>query len=333
MNDELKNLTVLRSSGHTVFKIGIDIGGTNTDIGLVNKSGVVVARKNLKTAQYSDARLFVDALVEDIQRLMLENNIKKIAGIGIGAPCGNFYEGTIDDAANLNFRGKIPLKKMLETQLNVSVVLTNDANAALYGEMIYGGAKGMKNVVMFTLGTGVGGAIAVDGKILYGSDGFAGELGHSILFPFGRKCNCGNEGCLEMYASIRGISQTCLELLLKFPENELNKISKDALSPKIIAEFAHNGNYVANETYRKTGEWLGIALANAVVFSSPEAIFLAGGIVNAGEILLKPTRDSFTKHKLFVYKNDIPILVSQLNENDAAVLGAAALLDYIDFHR
>jgi len=308
-------------------KIGIDIGGTNTDIGLVNKNGVVVARKILKTAQYFDAQLFVDTLVDVIQRLMLENNMDKIAGIGIGAPCGNFYEGTIDDAANLNFRGKTPLKTMLETQLNVPVVVTNDANAALYGEMIYGSAKGMRNVVMFTLGTGVGGAIAVDGKILYGSDGFAGELGHSILIPFGRKCNCGNEGCLEMYASIRGITQTCLELLEKYPENELNRIPINELSPKVIAEFAHNGNYVAKETYGKTGEWLGIALANAVVFSSPEAIFLAGGIVNAGEILLKPTRDSFTKHKLFVYKNDIPILVSQLSENDAAVLGAAALID------
>jgi len=203
-------------------------------------------------------------------------------------------------------------------------VVTNDANAAVYGEVIYGGAKGMKDVVMFTLGTGVGGGIVIDGKLLYGSDGFAGELGHATLVPFGRKCNCGNVGCLEMYASIRGIIQTCAELLEQFPENELAKIPTETLTPKIIAEAAYNGNAVAIETYRKTGEWLGIALANAVAFSSPEAIFLMGGIVNAGKVLLKPTRESFAKHKLFIYKN-IPILTSQLDKNDVAVLGAAAL--------
>jgi glucokinase len=184
----------------------------------------------------------------------------------------------------------------------------------------------MKDVVMFTLGTGVGGAIAVNGKLLYGSDGFAGELGHATLIPSGRKCNCGNEGCLEMYASVRGITQTCIELLTQFPENELAKIPRELLNPKIIADAACKGNAVAIETYRKTGEWLGIAIANAVVFSSPEAVFITGGIASNGEILLTPARESFAKHKLFVYKNDIPILLSQLNENDAAILGAAALV-------
>ena len=308
------------------FSIGIDIGGTNTDIGLVSPEGKVIARKHLHTAQYFDAQTFVNDMVVAIKELMLENHIVQIAGVGIGAPCGNYYEGVIDDAANLNFRGKTPLKKMLEAQLNVPVVVTNDANAAAYGEMIYGGAKGMKDVVMLTLGTGVGSGIIIDGKLLYGSDGFAGELGHTILIPFGRKCTCGNQGCLEMYASIRGITQTCLELLEQFPENELAKIPKEKIDPKVIAETAYSGNPVAIETYRKTGEWLGIALANAVVFSSPEAIFLTGGIMNAGELLLKPTRESFEKHKLFLYKKDIPILRSQLNENDAAILGAAALV-------
>jgi glucokinase len=308
----------------TPSSIGIDIGGTNTDIGLVDVAGMVMARSHLKTAHYFDAQLFAEDLVNVIKKLMLENNIEKIAGVGIGAPCGNFYDGTIDDAANLNFRGKTPLKKMLEAQLHVPVVLTNDANAAVYGEMIYGGAKGMKNIVMFTLGTGVGGGIIVDGKLLYGSDGLAGELGHSILVPFGRKCTCGNHGCLEMYASIRGIIQTCTELLEQSPENELAKIP--SLTPKIIADAAYQGNTIAIETYRKTGEWLGIALANAVTFSSPEAIFLMGGIVNSGDILLKPTKESFAKHKLFLYRRDIPVLASQLNENAAAILGAAALV-------
>jgi len=307
------------------LSIGVDIGGTNTDIGLVGANGAVIARSNLRTAQYFDAQLFVNDIAEVIRKLMKENNIEKIKGVGIGAPCGNFHEGTIEDAKNLNFRGKIPLKKMLEAQLHVPVVVTNDANAAVYGEVVYGGAKGMKDVVMFTLGTGVGGGIITDGKLLYGSDGFAGELGHATLVPFGRKCNCGNAGCLEMYASIRGIIQTCTELLEQSPENELAKTPKEALTPKIIAEVAYNGNAVAIETYRKTGEWLGIALANAVTFSSPEAIFLMGGIVKAGEILLKPTRASFAKHKLFIYK-EIPILTSQLDENDAAILGAASLV-------
>jgi len=310
----------------TSFSIGIDIGGTNTDIGLVSANGNVIASISLQTAQYFDAQLFVNDIGSAIHKLMLNNNIERIIGVGVGAPCGNFYEGTIDDATNLNFRGKTPLKKILEAQLQVPVVVTNDANAAVFGEMIYGGAKGMKNVVMFTLGTGVGGGIIIDGKLLYGSDGFAGELGHAILVPFGRKCTCGNNGCLETYTSIRGIIQTCTELLALSPDNELSQISKEILTPKVIADAAEKGNVVAIETYRKTGEWLGIALANAVVFSAPEAIFLAGGIVNAGEILLKPTRESFAKHKLFLYKNDIPILPSQLNENHAAILGAAALV-------
>ena len=305
--------------------IGIDIGGTNTDIGLVSAVGQMVARRHLHTTRYFDAQSFVNDIVGAIKNLMLENNISQIMGVGIGAPCGNFFEGTIEDAANLNFRGKIPLGKMLEAQLQVPVVVTNDANAAVYGEMIFGGARGMKDVVMFTLGTGVGGGIIIDGKPLYGSDGFAGELGHAILIPNGRTCNCGRQGCLEMYASMRGIVQTCVELLVQFPENELAKIPKEKLDPKTIAEAALNGNAAAIETYRKTGEWLGIALANAVAFSSPEAIFLTGGSVNAGELLLKPTRESFTKHKVPLY-HDIPILRSQLNENEAAILGAAALV-------
>jgi glucokinase len=308
------------------YAIGIDIGGSNTNIGLVSPNGAVVARGNLKTAKYLDAQLYVNDMVYIIHKLMQENNIKEVVGIGIGAPCGNFEEGTIDDAANLKFRGKTPLKKMIEAQLDVPAVVTNDANAAVCGEMIYGGAKGMKNVIMFTLGTGVGSGIIIDGKLLCGSGGFAGELGHAILVPFGRKCNCGNSGCLEMYTSIRGITLTCTELLKDNPENELSQIPKEALKPRVIAEAAYNGNPIAIETYRKTGEWLGIALANAVTFSSPEAIFLMGGLVKAGDILLKPTRESFVKHKLFVYKNDIPILTSQLHENDVAILGAAALV-------
>lgn len=310
----------------TNFSIGIDIGGTNTDIGLVNDKGIIIARSNLNTSQYFDAQLFVNNIVKVLRKLMLENNVKMIIGIGIGAPCSNFYEGTIEGAKNLNFKGKTPLKQMIEAQMNVPVVVTNDANAAVYGEMIFGGAKGMKNVIMITLGTGIGSGIIIDGKLVYGSDGFAGELGHTILVPFSnRKCSCGNSGCLEMYASIRGIVQTCTEILEQFPKNELAKIPKKDLNPKIIGDAARNGNEVAIETFRQTGEWLGIALANAAAFSSPEAIFLMGGIANAGDILLKPVQESFAKYKLFIYK-DIPVLISQLNANEAAILGAASLV-------
>ncbi|MDR2970550.1 MAG: ROK family protein [Bacteroidales bacterium] len=308
------------------FSIGIDIGGTNTTIGLVRLDGKLVAKQNLNTSQYFDAHKFVDDIVFSVHKIMMENKIKHILGVGIGAPCGNMLEGTIEDAANLKFRGKTPLKQLMETELGIPVVVSNDANAAAYGEMIYGGAKGMKNVVMFTLGTGVGSGIIIDGKLLHGSNGFAGELGHAILIPYGRKCNCGNYGCLEMYASIRGIITTCIELFELWPDDEITQIPREILSPKTIAEAALRGSTIAIETYRKTGEWLGIALANAVTFSDPEAIFLTGGILNAGELLMKPTKESFEKNKLSFYKNNIPILRSQLNENDAAILGAAALV-------
>lgn len=306
-----------------IFSVGIDIGGTNTDIGLVDSVGNCVSVKNIKTEQYDNAEKYAEDLVQTVKLLMEQQQIDSISGIGIGAPCVNFNEQIIDNASNLKMKGKIHLKSLIQKHLNTEVVLANDANAAAQGEMIYGGAKGMKNFIMITLGTGVGSGIVIDGKILHGADGFAGELGHSILIPEGRTCSCGRKGCLEMYVSSRGILQTFRELTKKYPENILCSLPN--LECKQLSEEARKGNPLALETYRKTGYYLGIALANAVNFSSPEAFFLMGGPVKAGNILLEPLRESFNKHKLFVYKKEIPILESSLNANYAAILGAAAL--------
>lgn len=305
--------------------IGIDIGGTNTDIALVDGKGNCLAFRNLKTQNYYDAEIYAADIVESVASLMRENGVAEITGIGIGAPCVNNIKGVIDNASNLNMKGEIHLKELIRKRMDVPVELSNDANAAAYGEMIYGGAQNMKNFIMFTIGTGIGSGIIIDGKMLYGSDGFAGELGHAILFPDGRLCPCGRKGCLEQYVSIRGILQTCQELFPKYPGNPLTQLPEGQLDCKLIAEEAHKGNPLALETYQLTGYWLGIALANAVTFSSPEAIFIMGGPAQAGSVLFEPLRESFRKHKLFVYKNEIPILESALDKSHVAILGAASL--------
>ena len=307
------------------YSIGVDIGGTNTDIGLVDRQGNCIAKNSLKTSQYYDPQIFVNDLVAKIHTLLKQFDVLQLTGIGVGAPCANYYDGSIDYASNLNFKGRVFIREMIQKQLNFPVVITNDANAAAYGEMIYGGAKGMKHFIMITLGTGMGSGIVIDGKILHGYNGFAGELGHCVIIPEGRSCACGNKGCIERYVSHHGITQTCMELLHQNPSNELAQRSAGILNCKTIAEAANAGNPVAIETFNRTGYWLGIALANAVNFSAPEAIFLMGGPVRSGEILLKPLRESFEKHRLFLYNYPLPILVSSLKENDAAILGAAAL--------
>jgi glucokinase len=308
-----------------LFSIGIDIGGTNTDIGLVNDQGEVIAKQNLKTLQYSDPQLFVDDLVKAIQFLVKDINPSSITGVGIGAPAANYYTGSIENATNLNMKGIIPLRDMIHKQFPYPVVVTNDANAATYGEMIYGGAKGMKNFMMFTLGTGVGTGIVIDGTLVYGHDGLAGEMGHAILIPEGRPCGCGNKGCLEKYTSSSGIVWNCLELMPQYPDSILTKDVFHGMTGKNVSDAAKLGDPLAIATYEKTGYLLGIALANAVTFSSPEAIFLMGGPIQAGDVFLDPIKKSFLKHKLFIYNREIPILISSLPENSVAILGAAAL--------
>lgn len=309
------------------YSIGIDIGGTNTDIGIVRDDGLCLAKRNLPTNRYFDASIYVSDICQEITALMQENGIAAIDGIGIAAPAGNYYTGCIENATNLNFKGVIDLAAMFRSHLDVPVVVSNDANAAAYGELVYGGAKGMKHFVMFTLGTGVGSGIVVDGKLVHGKTGGAGELGHAILIPEGRPCGCGRNGCLETYTSATGIRRTALEMLESTPDYDgaLAKVKPEELTSKMVGDAAQNGDPLALKVFEKTGYWLGIALANAVAFSGPEAIFLMGGPVKAGEVLMKPVRESFKKHLCFVYDGSVDVRVSELPDNDAAILGAAAL--------
>ena len=306
------------------YAIGIDIGGTNTDIGIVDKQGNCIGRERILTESYHDPSLYADALAKSIRRLMLTYQVDDISGVGIGAPNGNYYTGCMENAVNLNFKGEVCLRDLIRDRINLPVVITNDANAAAYGEMIYGGAQKMKHFIMITLGTGVGSGIVIDGKLVYGCDGFAGELGHAIVLPNGRACNCGREGCLEQYTSAGGIKKSYIAFA-KEKLGEKYSIKEEDISSKNIAKMAEEGDSVALRVFEFTGEVLGLALANAVAFSSPEAIFLMGGPVKAGEILLEPLRRSFDNNLLFIYKGKVKIFTSQLNENDAAILGAAAL--------
>lgn len=309
------------------YSIGIDIGGTNTDIGLVRSDGCVVARKNLPTRSYYDAAVYVADICLKIKELIKDQQVDAIDGIGVAAPMGNYYTGCIDNATNLNFRGVIDLNALFHQHLDVPVTVSNDANAAAYGELVYGGARGMKNFITFTLGTGVGSGIVVDGKLVHGKTGNAGELGHVILIPGGRPCGCGRHGCLETYTSATGIRQTALELLDKRPQYQgvLSQIKREELTSKHVGDAANNGDPLALEVFEMTGKWLGLAMANAVAFSGPEAIFLMGGPVKAGEILMEPLRRSFAENLCFVYNGSVEIRISELPDNNAAILGAAAL--------
>ncbi len=311
----------------STYSIGIDIGGTNTDIGLVRDDGLCMDKKNLHTNEYLDAKVYVADICSKIKMLMAENKVEAIDGIGIAAPAGNFYTGCIENATNLNFKGVIDLPKLFHEHLDAPVVVSNDANAAAYGELVYGGAKGMRHFVMFTLGTGVGSGIVVDGKLVHGKTGGAGELGHAILIPEGRPCGCGRKGCLETYTSATGIRCTTLEMLEAMPsyDGPLSHVDPEKITSKMVGDAANDGDPLALMVFEKTGYWLGIAMANAVAFSGPEAVFLMGGPVKAGDVLLKPARESFKKHLCFVYDGSVEVRVSELPDNDAAILGAAAL--------
>jgi glucokinase len=313
--------------------IGVDIGGTNTALGIVDQKGNVLVKDNIPTPGHGDINRYITDLVLAIHKLidsakLLDEDIE-IQGIGIGAPNGNYYSGTIEYAPNLSFKGVINFIEMLKPHFpDFKVhVLTNDANAAAIGEMIYGGAKGMMNFVMFTLGTGVGSGIVVNGDLVYGHDGFAGECGHTMLIPGGRLCGCGVFGHLEAYCSATGIKRTAFELLAYYNATEslLAEKSFSELDSKMIYEAAVQGDKIALEVFEKTGEWLGQGLADTVHHLSPEAIFLFGGPVAAGEYIFKPTKENMEKHLLPFFKNKIKILPSQLKPGDAAIVGASAL--------
>ncbi len=260
--------------------IGVDIGGTNTVLGLVDESGKVIARHSIPTETEADYKIYMNQLVDAIHELINKSSIEvEVKGIGVGAPNGNYYNGTIEFAPNLNFKGVVPVVDFLKEKFDYEViVLTNDANAAAIGEMIYGGAKGMNDFIMITLGTGVGSGIVVNGEMVYGHDGFAGEIGHTVVDPNGRDCGCGRKGCLETYTSAPGIKRTVFELLSTMIEpSVLRGVSFEDLSAKMIDDAARKGDIIAKEAFDYTGEVLGLNLANAVAHTSPEAIFLFGG--------------------------------------------------------
>lgn len=305
---------------------GIDIGGTNTVIGLVDRSGNVLAQKIIKTTDYPEIKEFVSAMVSNIYLLIDKIPGIKLAGIGIGAPDANYNSGTIEQATNLVWKGIVPLVKYVKEITDVPVAITNDAKAAAMGEMIFGGAKGMKNFIILTLGTGLGSGIVVNGEVVSGHSGFAGEIGQTIVVPGGRDCGCGRQGCLETYASASGLVRTALNLLSEMnEESSLRDIPPSQLTSKIIAEEALKNDPVALEAMDYTAEMLGFGIANTIVFTSPEAIFLFGGLAQAGEALFEPVREYTEKNVMPVFKGTYKILPSAIPESNAAVLGAAAL--------
>ncbi len=306
---------------------GIDIGGTNTVIGLVERTGHIIAENRLRTTEYPDIHNFVSAVHASIEHIMNKTASLKLAGIGIGAPNANYHRGTIELAPNLAWKGIVPIADYFRKKTDVPVAITNDAKAAAIGEMEFGGAKKMKNFIILTLGTGLGSGIVIDGKVLYGHTGFAGELGHMIVVPGGRDCGCGRQGCYETYASASGVVRTVLNLLSEMKEeSSLREIPPSQLTSEKIADAAAHNDPVALEAMDYTAEMLALGIANAIVFSSPEAIFLFGGLARAGETLFAPIREYVDQLVLPIFKGSVKILPSGIPENHAAVLGAAALV-------
>ena len=308
--------------------IGIDIGGTGTKFGIVDRNGNILFSSEISSRNHEEVEGFIDELYDNLQEMIERaGGPGRIKGIGVGAPNGNYYTGTVEYAPNLPWRGIIPLAKMIEAKFRLPVVLTNDANAAAIGEMMYGAAQGMKDFIMITLGTGVGSGIVANGHLIYGHDGFAGELGHTIIIPNGRLHEgTGKRGSLESYASATGVRLTALEVLENSTEPSLLRdIPPEEMDSLKVFEAAVKGDQLAKNIFEFTGEILGLALANFVMFSSPEAIILFGGLTKSGDLILKPTREHMEANVIQVFQNKVKILVSHLREADAAILGASAL--------
>jgi glucokinase len=309
--------------------IGIDIGGTGTKFGIVDRLGNLLFSSEMSTRKHADIESFIEELhAKMLPMIEQAGGIGRFIGIGVGAPNGNYYSGTIEYAPNLPWKGVIPLAKMMRDVFHLPVVLTNDANAAAIGEMMYGAAKGMKDFIMITLGTGVGSGIVANGQLIYGHDGFAGELGHTIILPDGRlHAGTGKRGSLESYASATGVVLTAQELLARDDRPSLLRdIPVEELDSKKVYEAAIKGDALAREIFDFTGKILGMALANFVMFSSPEAIILFGGLTKSGDLLLKPVREHMENNLIQIFQNKVKILVSHLKESDAAILGASALV-------
>lgn len=316
------------SSSLDALVIGIDIGGTGTKFGIVDRNGNVLFSSEISTKKHKEIETFMDELHDSLYPLIQRAGGQgRIKGIGVGAPNGNFYTGTIEYAPNLPWKGIIPLAKLVKDKFKLPVAITNDANAAAIGEMMYGAAQGMKDFIMITLGTGVGSGIVANGQLIYGHDGFAGELGHTIIIPDGRLHEgTGKYGSLESYASATGVMLTAIEALEKSNEESLlRQIPKEKLDSKAVYDAAIQGDKLAKQIFEYTGKILGMALANFIMFSSPQAIILFGGLTKAGDYILKPTREHMEANLIQVFQNKVKILVSHLKESDAAILGASAL--------
>ncbi|MFT4063001.1 MAG: ROK family protein [Edaphocola sp.] len=316
------------------FSIGMDIGGTNIAFGIVNRHGDILKQHNLKTADYGSPQIFVEALKGYLGEYFSEFGKDEITGIGIGAPNGNIYTGNIEHAPNLVWKGTVPLAEMVTQAVGLPVTVTNDANATAIGEMTYGAAKGMKDFLVITLGTGVGSGFVANGQLIYGHDGFAGELGHTIAIRGGRHCGCGRKGCLETYTSATGIVRTAMELLENAGETNTEHpdwlANVNARNGKVASADIHKaavaGDPLALEIFEFTGKILGQSLADAVAITSPEAIILFGGLAKAGTYIIGPTKRHMEENLLYVYQNKIDIMPSGLSERDAAILGSASLV-------
>lgn len=309
--------------------VGIDIGGTGTKFGIVDRNGNVLFSSEISTRGHAEVDGFIDELYNNLVTMIeAAGGSGRIKGLGVGAPNGNFYTGNVEYAPNLPWKGVIPLAELIKAKFQLPVVLTNDANAAALGEMMYGAAKGMKDFIMITLGTGVGSGIVANGKLIYGHDGNAGELGHTIVIPHGRYHEgTGKYGSLEAYASATGVRSTTLEKLKASNEpSMLRDVPADQIDSRKVYDAAIHGDKLAKEIFDETGKILGLGLANFVMFSSPEAIILFGGLTKAGDLILKPTREAMEENLIKVFQNKVKILVSHLKESDAAILGASALV-------
>ena len=310
------------------YVIGMDMGGTNTVFGIVDARGTVISKSAIKTGTHTDVNLYVNDIHTELSKLIeAAGGIEKIKGIGVGAPNGNYYTGNIEYAPNLPWKGVIPFANLMADKFGVPAALTNDANAAAVGEMTYGAARGMKNFIMITLGTGVGSGIVIDGKVVYGHDGFAGELGHvTAIRNNGRLCGCTKTGCLETYASATGVARSAREILESSTKDSLlRNIPIDSITSKDVFDAAMEGDEVAKEIFNFTGKILGECLADFVAFSAPEAIVLFGGLTKSGDLILDPIKEHMEKNLLPIWRGKVKVLFSELKEADAAVLGASAL--------
>jgi len=313
--------------------IGIDIGGTNTKYGIVDRAGSVICHGSISTTQYAEFKDYFKGLASALRTEIAKiPGSHKIIGVGVGAANGNYYKGTIERATNLPWKGIIPLADMFKEEFDLPAIVTNDANAAAVGEMVYGAAKGMKDFVVITLGTGLGSGFVTNGQLLNGKHGIAGEVGHTSVNPAGRHCNCGKRGCLETYVSATGIKRTVYKLLADYLEpSELRGISFDNLTTKMITESAVRGDIVALAAFEYTGRILGMKLAETIVHTDPEAIFLFGGLSLAGDLIFKPTIKHMEANLMPLFRGKIKVLPSGLQNQAAPILGASSLVwNYLD---